>query len=186
MSKKFYDTDRPIKVNKLLPQGIADRLPEDITDETERQRFFMSQALILARRAAAAGDVPVGCVVVRHNEIIAAANNRREADKCAVSHAEILAVNDACKALGGWRLVSCELFVTLEPCPMCAGAIMNARVPKIYVGAPDVKGGAVGGLFDLFSYEVNHKPQIFNGVMESECAQVLTDFFKNKRERKES
>ena len=180
MPKKFYDTDRPIKVTKNLPEGIADRLPEEITDESERRAFFMGEALKLAKRAGENGDVPVGCVIVRHNEIIAAAYNRREADKCATSHAETVAISEACKGLGGWRLVACEMFVTLEPCPMCAGAIMNARVPKVYIGAPENKGGAMGGLFDLFSYGVNHKPEVTAGILEEECAAVMQEFFKKK------
>lgn len=181
MPKKIYDTDRPIKVIKNLPEGVADRLPEGISDENERREFFMGEALKLARLAAENNDVPVGCVIVRHNEIIAAAYNRREVDKCATSHAETLAITEASNGLGGWRLVSCEMFVTLEPCPMCAGAIMNARVPKVYIGAPEKKGGAMGGLFDLFSFGVNHKPEIITGILEEECVAVMQDFFKKKR-----
>ncbi len=182
MAKRIFDTDRPIKVEKKLPEGVADRLPDTITNETERRYFFMGEALKLAKKAAENGDVPVGCVIVRHNEIIAAAYNRREADKCATSHAETLAITEASKGLGGWRLVSCELFVTLEPCPMCAGAIMNSRIPKVFIGAPEKKGGAMGGLFDLFSYGVNHRPDVVSGIMEEECAAVMQEFFKKKRD----
>lgn len=181
MAKKFYDTDRPIKVEKTLPEGIADRLPDGVFSEDERRKFFMGEALKASRLALESGDVPVGCVIVRHNEIIAAACNRREEDKNAVSHAEMQAISDACRALGGWRLVSCEMYVTLEPCPMCAGAIMNSRLPKVYIGAPDPKGGAMGGVFDLFSYRVNHKPETVSGILEGECAELLSDFFKKKR-----
>ncbi len=176
-----YDVDRPIKAEKDLPDGIADRLPDTITDETERREFFMREALKLANMSLESGDVPVGCVIVRHNEIISAACNEREKGKCATAHAETLAIERACAALRGWRLVACEMFVTLEPCPMCAGAAANARVPKLYIGAPDPKGGAVGGMFDLFSTGINHKPEIFRGVLEDECSELLKEFFKNKR-----
>ena len=176
-----YDTDRPIAVKKSLPDGIADRLPEGITDETSRREFFMGEAVKAAKMSLDSGDVPVGCVIVRHNEIIAAAYNERERDKCATSHAEITAISRACRALGGWRLVSCEMFVTLEPCPMCAGAIVNARVPSLYIGASDPKGGAVGGLFDLFSEGVNHRPTVVKDVLQNECSELLREFFKNKR-----
>ncbi|MBR3423982.1 MAG: nucleoside deaminase [Clostridia bacterium] len=176
-----YDTDRPIEAKKDLPEGIADRLPDGITDERKRREFFMGEALKAAEKSLFSGDVPVGCVIVRHNEIIAAAWNERELDKCATSHAELTAIERACAALGGWRLVSCELFVTLEPCPMCAGAIVNARVPKVYIGASDPKGGAAGGLFDLFSTGVNHKPEIFRDILTDDCSKLLTDFFKGKR-----
>ena len=176
-----YDADRPIKVQKSLPDGIADRLPEGIADETERREFFMHEAIKLAKASLESGDVPVGCVIVRHNEIIAAACNEREKEKCATSHAETLAIERACLALGGWRLVACEMFVTLEPCPMCAGAIANARVPKLYIGAPDPKGGAVGGMFDLFSTGVNHKPEIFRDILPDECSELLRSFFSKKR-----
>ena len=176
-----YDTDRPIKVNKSLPEGIADRLPDGITDEVSRREFFMREAIKCARMSLVSGDVPVGCVIVRHNEIISAAYNEREKEKCATSHAETLAIGRACQALGGWRLVACEMFVTLEPCPMCAGAIANARVPKLCIGAPDPKGGAAGGMFDLFSTEVNHKPEIFRDILAEECAELLKRFFSEKR-----
>ena len=176
-----YDVNRPIKADKELPEGIADRLPDGITDEGARREFFMRQALLMAERSKESGDVPVGCVIVRHNEIIAAACNEREKTKCATAHAETLAIERACRALGGWRLVGSELFVTLEPCPMCAGAIVNARVPKVYFGASDPKGGAAGGMFDLFATGVNHKPEIIKGVLEDDCAAALREFFDKKR-----
>ena len=176
-----YDEDRPIKADKHLPEGVADRLPDGVTDETERREFFMREAIKLARASLDSGDVPVGCVIVRHNEIIAAACNEREKNKCATSHAETLAIERACRALGGWRLVACEMFVTLEPCPMCAGAIANARVPKLYIGAPDPKGGAAGGMFDLFGTNINHKPEVFKYILPDECSAPLKEFFTNKR-----
>lgn len=178
-----YDVNRPIKVVKELPEGIPDRLPDGVTDEERRREFFMRCALTASKKSLASDDVPVGCVIVRHNEIIAAAFNERERDKCAVSHAEITAIGRACRALGGWRLVACEMFVTLEPCPMCAGAIVNSRLPKLYIGAPDPKGGAAGGLFDLFETGVNHKPEIYRDILKDECSAVLSDFFKMKRKK---
>ena len=181
MANIKYDTDRPIKENKSLPDYIADRLPDGVTDEDDRMRFFMGEALKAAARSLDSGDVPVGCVIVRHNEIISCANNEREKEKCAVRHAEVTAIERACKALGGWRLVSCEMYVTLEPCPMCAGAIANARIPTLVIGAPDPKGGAAGGMFDLFSTAVNHKPRLIRGIMEDECSALLRGFFKEKR-----
>lgn len=181
MAKFKLDTNRKIEVTKHLPYGIANNLPSEITDENSRRAFFMQQALILAKEAAENGDVPVGCVIVRHNEIIAAACNSREKAKCATRHAELSAIEDACFALGGWRLVACEMFVTLEPCPMCAGAIMNARIPNLYIGASEKKSGAYGGLLDLNSFPVNHKPETVFGILEDECAKILKDFFAKKR-----
>jgi len=181
MSSAKYDINRPIKVEKNLPEGIADRLPDGVMGETERREFFMGEAIKTAKLSIDAGDVPVGCVIVRHNEIIAAAYNEREKGRCATFHAETLAIERACRALGGWRLIACEMFVTLEPCPMCAGAIMNARVPKLYIGAADPKGGAVGGMFDLFSTAVNHKPEIYKEILADECAALLKKFFESRR-----
>lgn len=181
MAKFNLDTNRKIEVKKNLPYTIASNLPPEIKEENSRRIFFMQQALILAKEAAKNGDVPVGCVIVRHNEIIAASCNSREKTKCATRHAELSAIEDACLALGGWRLVACEMFVTLEPCPMCAGAIMNARIPKLYIGASEQKSGAYGGLFDLNSFPVNHKPETVFGILSNECAKVIKDFFAKKR-----
>lgn len=180
-----YDVNRPIKADKSLPEGIADRLPDGIKNERERREFFMSQALLMAKRSCASDDVPVGCVIVRHDEIIAAACNEREKEKCALRHAEATAIERACRALQGWRLVACELYVTLEPCPMCAGAIASARVPVVIYGASDKKGGAMGGMFDLFKTEINHKPDVVSGVLEEECSALLSEFFGRKRKEKE-
>jgi tRNA(adenine34) deaminase len=147
------------------------------------EKFFMEQALSLAREAAADGEVPVGCVIVRKNEIVGRGRNRRETAKTALGHGEIEAIADACKNLGGWRLWECEMYVTLEPCPMCAGAIINARIPRVVVGAKDEKCGACGSVCDLFSMEFNHHPQVKFGVLEAESKALLTDFFKNLREQ---
>ena len=142
---------------------------------------FMEAALELAREAAAAGEVPVGCVVVRRGEIVGCGRNRREGDKSALAHAEIEAISQACAALGGWRLWECTLYVTLEPCPMCAGAIINARIPRVVYGASDAKCGAAGSVCSLFSMEFNHHPTVESGILEEQCAALLTEFFRKLR-----
>ena len=142
---------------------------------------FMAAALELAREAALDGEVPVGAVVVRNGEIVGRGRNRRETAHRATAHAEIEAIEDACRSLGGWRLHECELFVTLEPCPMCAGACINARLRRVVYGAGDPKAGACGGVCDLMREKWNHHPEVRGGVLESECAGVLKEFFKNLR-----
>ena len=143
--------------------------------------LFMDLALELAKEAAAEGEVPVGCVIVRGGHVVGRGRNRRETGKSALGHAEIEAIADACKNLGGWRLWDCTLYVTLEPCPMCAGAIINARIPRVVYGASDKKCGATGSVCNLFSMEFNHHPQLRTGVREEQCAAVLTDFFQQLR-----
>lgn len=145
------------------------------------ERFFMESALELAKEAASEGEVPVGCVIVRDGQIVGRGRNRRETAKTALGHAEIEAIGDACRNLGGWRLWDCTLYVTLEPCPMCAGAIINARIPRVVCGARDAKNGACGSVCDLFSMDFNHHPKIEYGLMEAECTQILKDFFENLR-----
>ena len=146
-------------------------------------RVFMEEALVLAKEAAAEGEVPVGCVIVRGDEIVGRGRNRRETQKTALGHAEIEAIADACKNLGGWRLWECTLYVTLEPCPMCAGAIINARIPRVVYGATDDKCGACGSVCDLFSMEFNHHPQVEKGVLEAESAVLLKEFFLDLRQQ---
>ena len=143
---------------------------------------FMDAALALAREAAADGEVPVGCVIVRGGQIVGRGRNRRETGKTALGHAEIEAIGDACKNLGGWRLWDCTLYVTLEPCPMCAGAIINARIPRVVFGATDGKCGACGSVCDLFSMDFNHRPEVVKGIREEESQALLTDFFQNLRQ----
>ena len=143
--------------------------------------FYMAQALELAKEAFQEGEVPVGCVIVRNGEIVGRGRNRRETDKTALGHAEIEAIGDACKNLGGWRLWECTLYVTLEPCPMCAGAIINARIPRVVFGASDAKCGACGSVCDLFSMDFNHHPQVEKGIREEESGALLTDFFQKLR-----
>ncbi len=142
---------------------------------------FMEEALVLAREAAADGEVPVGAVVVRGDRIVGRGRNRREASKNALSHAEIEAIDEACKTLGGWRLWDCTLYVTLEPCPMCAGAILNARLQRVVFGASDPKAGSLFSVQRMFDLPYNHKPQIDGGFMEEECAAVLRGFFADMR-----
>ena len=144
--------------------------------EKKSPEFYMAEALKLAREAAAEGEIPVGAVVVMNGEIVSTGRNRREKEKNALCHAEIEAIDGACKALGGWRLWQCELYVTLEPCPMCAGAIINARIPQVYYGAKDDKNGACGSVSNLFE-QFTHKPKLTTGILENECSQVLQEFF---------
>ena len=142
---------------------------------------YMEEALALAREAAAQGEVPVGCVIVRAGQIVGRGRNRRETDKIALAHAEMEAIADACRNLGGWRLWDCTLYVTLEPCAMCAGAIINARIPRVVFGASDKKYGAVRSVCSLFSMDFNHHPTVQAGILEEECALLLQEFFKNLR-----
>ena len=138
---------------------------------------YMRQALDLAREAAAAGEVPVGCVIVRDGAVVGRGRNRREERQAAWSHAEMEAMAEANRTLGTWRLDGCTLYVTLEPCPMCAGAILNARVSRVYFGARDREMGACGGVMNLFMEDFPHPPALVGGVLEAECARVLSGFF---------
>lgn len=141
---------------------------------------FMRLAIDEAKRAECEDEVPVGAVIVRGGEVIASAYNTREYGKNALYHAEIKAIDAACKKLGGWRLVGCTMYVTLEPCPMCAGAIINARVERVVFGAPDHKAGAFGTMINLTDYPL-FKPEIVGGVLKDECSEMLSSFFKKKR-----
>ena len=148
------------------------------------EQKFMQAALTLAAQAAAEGEVPVGAVVVCGGEIVGTGRNRREYGKNALYHAEIEAIDRACKTLGGWRLSGCDLYVTLEPCPMCAGAIINSRIKTVYFGAYDSKAGSFGSVEDFSRLNYPHKPEIIGGVMEKECEELLSDFFKTLRQNK--
>lgn len=142
---------------------------------------FMGEALALAREAAAEGEVPVGCVIVRDGQVVGRGRNRREKERSALAHAEIEAIDEACRTLGGWRLWDCTLYVTLEPCSMCAGAILNARIPRVVFGASDRKYGAVGSVCSLFSMEFNHHPVVESGLRAEEAAALMEDFFRQLR-----
>ena len=144
---------------------------------------FMTEALALAKLAAESGDVPVGAVVVKNGEIIGKGLNLREANKDATAHAEVVAIREASKRLGGWHLDDCELYVTLEPCPMCAGAIINSRIKTVVFGAFDKKAGSASAdsIIDLFSLGYNHKPEVYCGICEKESAELLAKFFEEKR-----
>lgn len=143
---------------------------------------YMEQAIIEARKASDLGEVPVGAVIVYKGEIIARAHNLREKNNNALAHAEIIVIDEACRRLKSWRLDDCELYVTLEPCPMCAGAIINSRINSVYFGAFDLKGGACGSVVDLFiKGSFNHSPTVYGGIMEETCEEVLKDFFKKLR-----
>ena len=146
---------------------------------------LMGLALEEAKKAAALGEVPVGAVVAKDGEPVAMAHNTRETEKNALHHAELLAIDAACKKLGGWRLWQCELFVTLEPCPMCSGAIINSRIKRVVYGAADPKAGCCGSLTDLFALPFNHRPKVESGLLAEECAQLLKDFFAALRKKRE-
>ena len=142
---------------------------------------YMARALELAAQAAQVGDVPVGCVIVRDGEITGEGRNRREENGDATAHAELEAIRDACQRVGSWRLHGCTLYVTLEPCPMCAGGIINARIEQVRYGAKDEKAGACGSVLNLFEERFNHKPRIYRGPMENECGRILQNFFEELR-----
>ena len=143
--------------------------------------IFMKRAIELAEISALEGEVPVGAVVVKDNEIVGEGRNRRELGKNALYHAELEAIDNACKKLGGWRLWQCDLYVTLEPCPMCAGAIINSRIKTVYYGASDKKAGSFGSVVDFNELAYNHKPEVVSGVMADCCSSLLSEFFKKLR-----
>lgn len=144
----------------------------------------MEECIRLAKLSAAEGEVPVGACIVRDGEIVGSGRNRRELAKNALAHAEIEAIHSACTALGGWRLHECELYVTLEPCPMCAGAITNARIRRVVFGAHDPKAGCYGSVCDFQALPFNHRPEVTAGLMEDACAQLLKEFFRELRKRR--
>ena len=147
---------------------------------------YMNQALTLAREAAAHGEVPVGCIIVRDGKIIGRGRNRREEKQAVSSHAEMEDMAQANEALGSWRLEDCDLYVTLEPCPMCAGAILNARIPKVFYGARDSAFGACGGVTNLFMEQFPHRPALVGGILAEDCQAVLAEFFEKLRQGKPS
>lgn len=149
----------------------------------QTDEFYMREAIRLAILAKEEDEVPVGALIVRDGQIIAGAYNKREQSKCATHHAELLAIEEACRVMGGWRLPGVTLYVTMEPCAMCAGAIINARIPRVVYGARDIRFGAFGSALDLAKVPLNHKPEVVGGVLEDETRSILTEYFKEKRKR---
>lgn len=148
--------------------------------------YYMNCALKRAKKSFDEGETPVGAVIVRDGKIIASGRNKREAKKNALCHAEIEAINKACKKLSGWRLIGCDLYVTLEPCCMCAGAIINSRIENVYFGAYDKKAGSFGSIVNLSKYPYNHKVNVQGGICEKQCADILSEFFKELRKSKKN
>jgi tRNA(adenine34) deaminase len=146
--------------------------------------YFMRLAIEQALLAKEIGEVPIGAIVVKDNEVVGSGYNKRETQKLATSHAELIAIEDACKRLGGWRLHECDLYVTLEPCPMCSGAIINSRIKNLFFGAFDSKAGCCGSVINIFENPFNHKPQIFGGLLQQDCGKLLTEFFLKLRKAK--
>ena len=155
---------------------------QEILFSAEDERF-MQMAIDLAKQAALEDEVPIGAVLVHKGEVISRAYNRREQNKCATHHAEILAIEEACRVLGGWRLPRCTLYVSLEPCPMCAGAIVNARIDRVVFAASDARAGAFGSVVNLNDLPLNHKPEITGGVCCEEGKNVLSAYFRAKRKK---
>lgn len=152
--------------------------------QREKDQRFMKEALRQAQKAAAIGDVPIGCVIVHKDRIIARGYNRRNADKSVLSHAEILSIRKACKKIGDWRLEDCTMYVTLEPCPMCAGAIVQARIPRVVMGCMNPKAGCAGSVLDMLHVTgFNHQAETETGVLEEECSDVMKGFFQSLRKR---
>lgn len=152
-------------------------------EEKDYDEKFMKEALKEAQKSANELEVPVGAVIVLKNEIVSYGRNKRETNKNALSHAETEAIFEACKKLGSWRLLDCTLYVTLEPCPMCAGAIINSRIKRVVYGAKDPKAGSCETIINLFDLPYNHKPELKGGILENECSEILTNFFKNLRKQ---
>ncbi|MCD7847835.1 MAG: tRNA adenosine(34) deaminase TadA [Oscillospiraceae bacterium] len=149
----------------------------------ESHEYYMKRALDLAERAYSLGEAPVGAVIVKDStgEIVGEGYNLRESAKSPLAHAEIMAIDEASKTLGGWRLIGCTMYVTLEPCPMCAGAIINSRLPRVVYGASDPKAGSLSSVINLFELPYNHKPEVISGVLAEECSEILSKFFKTLR-----
>ena len=160
-------------------------MQQSIPSYQQRDAHWMHQALLEAKKAAALGEIPVGAVIVRDEQVIARAHNRRELDQDAMAHAEVLCIQQACRVLNSWRLSGCTRYVTLEPCPMCSGAIINSRLDRVVYGAKDDKAGCAGSVADLFVMPFNHTPVIRSGILEEECAAVLSEFFETLRKKPE-
>lgn len=153
----------------------------------EKDRLFMQEALKEAQKAGAIGEVPIGAILVYKDEIIARAHNLRETTQNAITHAELMVIQEACQKIGSWRLENTTLYVTLEPCPMCAGAILQSRIPRIVYGARDIKAGCVDSLYHLLNdARFNHECEVIEGILAEECGQILTNFFRELRQRKKA
>lgn len=158
---------------------------ENVKTEKDQKIQFMSEAISQAEKALLLDEVPIGCVIVQNGRIIAEAHNRREIDQQSIHHAEMIAISQACRLTGSWRLDDCDLYVTLEPCPMCAGAIIQSRIRNVYFGAYDPKGGSCGSVVNLFEISAyNHHPDYEGGILQTECAALLSNFFRKKRNEK--
>ena len=154
---------------------------------TETDIYYMQLALEEAKKAYQVGEIPIGAILVHEGQIISRHHNRRELDHDATAHAEILVIREACEILERWRLTGCTLYVTIEPCPMCAGAIINSRIDRVVYGSNDSKGGAVESLFNVLSHpRLNHEPEVVSGVLADECSQIMKDFFKERRQARRS
>lgn len=147
----------------------------------KNDEYFMAEAIKFAKEAADLGEVPVGAIIVKDKKIISTGINRRESGKNALYHAEIEAIDNACKQLKGWRLWQCDMYVTLEPCPMCCGAIINSRIKRLIYGASDPKSGCLGSVINFNDLPFNHKPEIKGGILKEECSNIISSFFKNLR-----
>lgn len=145
--------------------------------------IYMNRAVELAEKAFSLGEVPVGAVIVRKNKIIGEGYNLRESSRNALAHAEIIAINQACRNLGGWRLPECEIYITLEPCPMCCGAIINARIDNVFFGAYDKKSGSAVSVQKMFDLPYNYRPEITGGIMQEQCSELLSRFFRELRQK---
>lgn len=154
-------------------------------DKMNQQEKYMREAVKQAKKAAAIGDVPIGCVIVFDDKIIARAYNQRNKKKTTLAHAELLAIQKASKKIGDWRLEECTMYITLEPCQMCAGAIVQARIPKVVIGAMNPKAGCAGSVLNILQVDAfNHQVEIEKGVLEEECSQMMSEFFRELREKK--
>ncbi len=163
----------------------AQKQAEEEKRKRRQDEKFMREALRQARKAAALGDVPIGCVIVCRDKIIARGYNRRNADKTVLSHAEIISIKKACRVIGDWRLEECTMYVTLEPCPMCAGAIVQARIPRVVIGSKNPKAGCAGSVLDLFHEKgFNHQVELETGVLEQDCTELLQEFFRELRQKR--
>ena len=185
MTQKRLDRiQRRKEEKKAKEQAEQKRLEEEKSRQRKIDERFMKQALLQAQKAAALGEVPIGCVIVYENKVIGRGYNRRNTDKSTLSHAEITAIRKASKKLGDWRLEQCRMYVTLEPCQMCAGAIVQARIPAVVIGAKNPKAGCAGSILNLFTVkEFNHQVEAVYGVCEKECAAILKEFFSALRKR---